>query len=219
MPPSFRSNPPLHHSFGRSSLSREQALRWDLMGIGAPATSRHPGFVRSFLSIHSVLIRWRPPRQRAATRAHRSWGRSHHPCGSWGSHCRWRCLLVRPRCRGLDLRTGFLHRTRAPRWTSPQAARVALAGGADESRRKQGHGGLLLWAGSGSGDDAGRSLPSFSSGRRPRPSACGVGIFNRRPLYCSQRHLLLSADPQTGGRTKNWAETVLALILGRDSYT
>jgi hypothetical protein len=93
--------------------------------------------------------------------------------------------------------------------------------------------GLDLAAGTGLGALLPPSLPTggillvravSSPSRTLRRSG---GIFSRRPLYSSQRHhrrpLLLPTDPLTSGshlsgRTKNWAETVLTLILGRDNY-
>jgi hypothetical protein len=137
-------------------------------------------------------IQWRPPRQRAAARApllgpEPAWLRELGPASP-----------VDLTTGALNLHTGFLHRARAPRWTALLVARVALAGRADESRRERGHGGGLFGAGSGGGDEDGRSLPSLSSGRRPSPGAGGV--FSRPSSSARRWHLqpltlLLTAPP------------------------
>jgi hypothetical protein len=141
-------------------------------------------------------IQWRPPRQRAAARApllgpEPAWLRELGPASP-----------VDLTTGALNLHTGFLHRARAPRWTALLVARVALAGRADESRRERGHGGGLFGAGSGGGDEDGRSLPSLSSGRRPSPGAGGV--FSRPSSSARRWHLqpltlLLTAPPATTG--------------------
>jgi hypothetical protein len=185
-------------------------------------------------SIHSVSIPWRLPGQRAAARVHRSWDQSQRCCGSWGPHRHWRCLLVWPRCRGARPPHRLSPRDRAPRWTSPLAARVALAGGADESRRergpwqppprgwiwRQGRGWVLSYP------HLFRQAASSWCGRCLLPpelfgAAAGSSVGDPLLTAPPPAPLLLPTDPLTSGshlsgRTKSWAETVLALILGRE---
>jgi hypothetical protein len=225
------TSPPLVRSFLSFSLvsKRSGELSW------ASALRRARGSLAPF--IHLVSIRWRLPGQRADARVHRSWDRSQRCCG-WGPHRHWRCLLAWPRCRGarpphrlsppgpsstLDFSTGGLCSSR--RWGGWVAARAGAMPASSS--------GLDLAAGTGLGALLPPSLPTggillvravSSPSRTLRRSG---GIFSRRPLYSSQRHhrrpLLLPTDPLTSGshlsgRTKNWAETVLTLILGRDKH-